>query len=267
KYSFVNEGREYIIRCFQPHRKDQAEIEYRYLCLFLEKGIKAPRPHSYSKYRDIPYIVYEKLEGEPLADCYDSLQQPKQESLCREIAENYRTLSEIQNKGDGRIQDFEEFSDPSWRTFLIGVIEKAKAISKDQHDEAFIACCRRMKEFALGIPEPNPDLIWSDFSSDNIIVDIEGRLSGFIAFEGLLSGDPLLGLGYLSAHEKNRTLVCRLIEAFHASSDSDLINFYSLIRWCRLLPYQHLPLLNGTEREPLRNFLFPAYRFISSFNK
>ena len=267
KYSFIHMNKEYIVRCFQPYRKDQPEIEYRYLCLFQERGIMSPKPLAFSTEAAIPYLIYEKLEGEPLTDIFDSLTSYAQESLCTQIADNYIRISEIRNDGYGRIQRFDEFSDCSWHEFIMQVIENAEYIARDHDDYAFLDCCGWMKKFAGTIAEPDRCLIWSDFSSDNIIVDRQGKLAGFIDFEGLLSGDPILGLGYMAAHERNEALVSKLSEALHAAAQPDLINFYSLIRWCRLLPYQHMPLLNGTPREPIEEFLAPAYRLISSFGK
>lgn len=267
KYSFLHQGRKYIIRCFQPYRKEQPALEYKYLRLFQEKGIKAPIPYAFSDSEGLPYIVYEMLEGETLSDCFDSLDSCSRNRLCNDIAANYLKIADIKGIGYGKIEEYGVFSDTTWKDFIDNVITQAQDISVKNGNKEMADCCTRLEEFANGIPEPEPCLIWSDFSSDNIIVDRHGRLSGFIDFEGLMSGDPILGLGYLNAHEENDNLVSSISKALYVSRNSELIGFYSLIRLCRLLPYQHMPLPNGTEREPLSEFLRPAYRLISSFGK
>lgn len=267
KYSFFHQGKKYIARCFQPYRNGQPQLEYGYLRLFNEKGIKAPTPLFVSPSPNAPFIVYEMLEGRTLTDCFGLLNERDQRVLGREIAVNYTRISEIQNKQYGKIEGFDRFSDTSWTTFIMHAIEDAQKIAELQRDDEMAACCGRMKDYASRMPEPLPSLIWSDFSGDNIIVDENGRLSGFIDFEGLLSGDPTLGLGYLAAHEKNRKLVSTIMDAFQESYDRELIDFYSLIRWCRLLPYQDMPLPNGEERQSLRDFLEPACKLISIYRK
>ena len=267
KYSFCHQDQKYIIRCFQSYRHNQSEIEYRYLNLFHERNIKAPKPFKYSTSTSTPFVIYEMLEGKPLSDCYKSLAPNTQISLCKEIASNYLDISTIQNNGFGRIQTFKKFSNDSWISFIMQVIENAETMAEKKGDVSLKHCCKRMRKYALNIPESSPDLIWSDFSSDNIIVDEYGKLAGFIDFEGLLSGDPILGIGYMYAHETNLDLISKLMNAFGITLNSERIAFYSLIRWCRLMPYQHLPLLNGEEREPLRKFLPNAYRLIETFKK
>lgn len=270
KYSFRHQDRNYIIRCFQPHRHKQPEIEFSYLSLFQERNIKAPRPYKFSNSDTLPFIIYEMIEGVPLADRFDSLPVHTQTSLCREIAYNYLKIAEIKNNGFGRIQAFNRFSNDSWIDFIMQAIENAETMAEKTGDVSMKHCCKRMRKYALNLPETSPDLIWSDFSSDNIIVDENGNLTGFIDFEGLISGDPTLGIGYMYAHESNTDLISKLMNAFHISANSEnseKIAFYSLIRLCRLMPYQHLPLLNGEKREPIRNFLPNAYRLIETFEK
>ena len=267
KYSFFHRDRQYIIRCFQSHRHNQPEIEYRYLSLFQKRNIKAPKPSIFSNTKTLPFIVYEMVEGVPLTDSFDSLAADAQKSLCREIASNYLKISEIQNNGFGRIQTFNKFSNDSWIVFIMQVIDNAETMAEKQGDVSMKHCCKRLRKYALKIQESSPDLIWSDFSSDNIIVDKFGNLAGFIDFEGLLSGDATLGIGYMYAHETNTNFISKLMNAFRIPAGSDNVAFYSLIRWCRLMPYQHLPLLNGEEREPLRKFLPNAYRLIKTFGQ
>lgn len=267
KYSFIHNGKKYIIRCFQQHRNNQPELEYKYLSLFQSMDIKAPVPCYYSRTHQFPFLVYERLEGETLSDCFDSFDSKTQKTLCDEIAINYLKITKITNSHFGQIVNFKEFKDTSWKAFICDAIETAKKMSLQNKDKKMLNCCEKLERFTSHIEEPAPGLIWSDFSGDNIIVSKDGILSGFIDFEGLISGDPIFGIGYFVAHEKNKKLVSLLMDSFNIMYDSTPVIFYSLIRLCRLLPYQNLPLLNGEKRMSLKEFLGPAYRQIKTFGK
>lgn len=264
KYSFLHQGEYYIARCFQRDRTWLAAIEFKYLQLFEQKGIKAPTPYVFSK-KDIPLLVYERLEGETLADIFGSLDNAKKKSLCDEIASNYSKISDIVNHGYGSMSGFGVFSDLSWQQFLLNAIDNAETYCRSNNLSIKHHIFERLTEFTHSLNDIEPRLTWSDFSCDNIIVRSDGTLSGFIDFEGLLSGDPALGTGYLKAHDSESEFYNMIQKAFGQEHDTRLIDFYAAIRWCRLLPYQKLPLPNGKERMNLNKYLPYAYKILENF--
>lgn len=261
KYSFLHQGKYYIVRCFQRERAWLATAEFNYLKLFRQKGIKAPAPCIFSEH-DIPLLVYERLEGDTLSDIFSSLDEAKKKSLCDEIASNYLKISNIINHGFGSMSGFGVFSVTSWQQFLLNAVDNAETYCNSNKLPLKPHLFERLKEFALSLKDTEPRLTWSDFSSDNIIVRRDGSLSGFIDFEGLLSGDPPLGIGYLKAHESDSEIYKRISHAFGGEYDNRLIDFYAIIRWCRLLPYQKLPLPNGEQRMALNKYLPYAYKIL-----
>lgn len=254
KYLFLNQGKYYIVRCFQPERAWLASAEYKYLELFSKEGIKAPIPYYFSE-REVPFLIYERLEGDTLSNTFYLLTEKNKKRLCDEIVQNYTKITGIKNHGFGRMYGFELFSETSWEQFLIQSINAAEEYIKTNNLSLKPNLFDELYKFAISIKVSEPRLIWSDFSSDNIIVQSNGSLSGFIDFEGLLSGDPYLGIGYFKARQSYSELYNMISESLGQEQNRRLIDFYSIIRWCRLLPYQKFPMPNGKERMPLNVFL------------
>lgn len=264
KYSFLHQGKYYIARCYQRERAWLSATEFKYLNLFKQNDIKAPTPYAFSE-KKVPLLVYERLEGETLSDVFNSLDETGKKRLCSEIAANYLKISDITNHGFGSMSGFNVFSDSSWLQFLLNAISNAESYCKSNDMQIKPHLFEKLKEYAHSLKYIEPRLTWSDFSSDNIIVKRDGSLSGFIDFEGLLSGDPTLGIGYLKAHESDSEFYSIIEQAFGQEHDNRLINFYAAIRWCRLLPYQKLPLPNGEKRMDLNKYLPYAFRILEEY--
>ena len=171
-------------------------------------------------------------------------------------------ISEIINNRYGELNGFLHFTDSTWRQFLLRSINKALLIAETKNDRTLITVCQAMIEMANEIIEPAGHLIWSDFSCDNIIVDKDGHLSGFIDFDSLISGDPILGLGYFFARSSRTVMRESILKALGIPQISTSMNFYSILRWCRLIPYLCNPLPNGQTRMPLREYLPYSYNLI-----
>lgn len=266
KYSFRQNGKRYIVRCFPPKREQNARTEFEYMALFRNEGIKAPIPCLYSE-SGVPLLVYEMLDGHTLADIYNSLSASEKLAISHEIADNYNRMSQIATAGYGKMESFGKFEYRTWQEFLLNAIEVANKIAEENHDAPMLTCYEKLAEMTPTIKEPQSRLVWSDFSSDNIIVTDNGHLSGFIDFDGLLSGDPMLGLGYFIARESNSELRRIIMASFDLTESSYLIDYYALIRWCRLLPYAAEALPNGEKRLPLNEFLPHSYDLISKLYK
>lgn len=266
KYSFTHEGEEYIIRCYPKGRGWLADVEFYYMTLFGSKGIKCPIPVK-SKTIGQAYLVYKKLAGLSLQEVYDHLSDTQRETLCSEIVDNYKLISSIKNSGFGIIKGVDDFSHPTWRGFLTESVSNALSIFQKEGNDAMIACGKGLLHYSNLQFLVEGSLVWSDFSTDNIIVSSDGHLVGFVDFEGLMSGDSMLGLGYLSAHEQNRDFVRRIIRLSGAENQQKQIDFCSVIRYCRLLPYAKSDLPNGEKREPIDTFLPYAKAKMTDFSR
>lgn len=257
KYWFESDGVKYIVRCFPPDREWLAETEFRYLQLFQQKSIKAPSPACFSVENGI--LVYEMLEGEALGTRFADMSNLEQDTLCLEIKENYKLISAISCDGFGAMLGYKVFSNSSWKDFLDESIGRAIESYNDSTDLDSGKILNGLRKYSDTITCYTSKLVWSDLSADNIIVGEDGHLAGFIDFEGLMGGDPMLGLGYFIAHEHDCLMIRKLCDAFEVSLPSVLLDFYSIIRLLRLIPYLSNKLPNGTERDDISSYLPYSY--------
>ena len=263
KYQFTISNKNYIIRCYPKGREFLAHSEYQYLLLFEKLGIRVPHAISYDEF-PFAYLIYEKLEGDCLSDVFDSLPNDIQQVLCGQIYENFELMSSIQTDGFGNMVGYNEFKNSSWLNFIYSELSRSftyLATVNKPFD------CQILKTYLLEfinsrIKNKN-DLVWSDFNPDNIIVTKEGELAGFIDFEGLIGGDSMLGIGYLQAKNGDSLFYRRLYEFCHLFQFGDIINFYSVFRYLRLVPYEMTRLPNGCRRESVESFLPNSIKIIN----
>lgn len=263
KYIFSQQGQRYIARCYPPGREWLAEAEFRYLKLFESLHIKVPKTCQFKKDGQA-MLVYEMLEGQPLSEVYEILSDAVKETLCRDIVCHYKKIAHVRGTGFGQMTGFRSYAHLSWTDFLEEAIAGAETVFKVQRDKEKLQLCRILSTYAEQISPMKPSLVWGDLSMDNIIVKADGTLSGFIDFECLIAGDPLFGLGHLIAHEQETDFVNRLFRLYGVC-DRQRVDFYAVMRYCRLLPYSCQKLPNGEERTPIREFLPYAYKRINLF--
>lgn len=263
KFMFSQGGQRYIARCYPPGREWLAEMEYRYLKLFESFHAKVPKTCQFKKDGQA-MLVYEMLEGYTLSEVYETLSDAVKETLCRDIVIHYKKISGILETGFGQVTGYQTYAHTSWNDFLSEAIAGAATVFKTQGNKEKIQLCCGLSAYAKRLPTIAPSLVWGDLSTDNIIVKPDGTLVGFIDFEGLIAGDPLFGLGHLIAHEQETDFVNRLFRLYGVD-DRQRVDFYAVLRYCRLLPYGSQKLPNGAERMPIEQFLPYAYKRIRLF--
>jgi hypothetical protein len=272
KFEFTYHNINYIIRIYPQNREEIASLEKEIYGILTEHNIKIPLYITSSielRHSKINFIIYRKLEGFTLREIFTRLSDEQKTNLVCQIKENYERISEIKTKGSGIITNSVNCSHSLWINFLKDVINKSypyiiktdslKGINSTRLLEKLLA------EVKVYIPERN-NLIWSDFSEDNIIISEKGQLIGFIDFECMMGGDSLLGIGYLYAQDGDAEFSQLYNSLFVNESQYRLIKFYSVIRYLRLLSYLHLPLPNGQVRDPLNKFLPKAYEIIKQYS-
>lgn len=263
KYLVQNGHRKYIARCFPKGREWLAEMEYKYLCLFQTLNIKAPKPYRYTV-SPISIILYEYIEGTTLSDIYGDLSATVKKTLVGEIVRNYELISSVKPSGYGRSCGYDHWSNESWIQFLRKEILQTRDIADTRNDEVAMKCCGGMLNNIPDVAHSQLGLIWSDFSMDNIIVDHDGNLSGFIDFEGLMSGDTRLGIGYLLAHEKS-TFVDDILTYLKLGKDNSALIFYAVFRYIRMYPYLKQNMPNGVSRDSVDEFLAYSVKHLKLF--
>lgn len=261
----------YAVRCYPNFRSWLAKIEYDYLEAFVKNGIKAPVPFTYcNKKGCISYIIYYWVEGETLKDKQEKLSDEQINTICDEVVENYRQISEIKTTKYGRVAEGGIFNYDSWKRFLQSEIEQSRLFFKHEQDEVNCEICDGLYEYAEQIPKSSPCLVWSDFSLDNIIISEDNKLAAFIDFEGLMSGDPLLGISYLLSQDGNSRIKRCILQKYGLYENLEHrkhLDFYSVFRYIRLAPYAKIPTPNNSPRDKIDNFLHYASTVKCNFKK
>lgn len=256
KFAFGVDGKRYIARCYPEERGYLAEAECRYMQEFRERGIQCPRPVRMIDIGQYPCLIYERLEGRMLSEVYEGMSEDEKDRICREIINNYMRISEISCYGFGCMLGYRKFAYGSMSDMIGDVVREAEGwiMQYESMNPQTKIVLEKFKERAMCFREKKPVLVWSDLDMDNIIVDVQGRLVGFVDFEGLMGADVNLGLGFLQAHENNSDFVVRLMKMLPELEKWE-VDFYAMMRYLRILPYTHMPLPNGTKRDNLNKYL------------
>ena len=252
KFVFDNK---YIIRCYPECRGYLAEAEYQYMQEFLRRGILCPKPVKIVHVKQSSCLIYERVEGKMLTDVYDGMSATKKDTICAEIIQNYLYISQMPCNGYGEMLGYQQFTYQSMSDWFRRVIENAEKwmVQYGTEDLFNRSILETFREKTAIIKSQIPVLVWSDFSMDNIIVDEDGHLAGFVDFEGLMAIDSTLGIGYMQAHENNSDFSRRIIDQIHVNKE--IVDFYALLRYLALLPQAYKNLPNGTKRQPIESYL------------
>lgn len=256
KYEYTEGGISYIARCYPEDRSFLADAEFYYMQQFKRLKILAPEPIKYVKNGKTAVLVYKKLEGTPLSDVWTGLTKEEKLNSCKQIVANYKAINSIECEGVGRMRAYNVFSHDKWSEFENSVEADVRRtsgsdIKGDQLDD-FI---ENWFDMSSAIDKDAHRLVWSDFSQDNIIVNVHGELAGFVDFEGLMSGDYLLGVGYMMAHENDSEFAQMILNEFGLESKNEALMYYAQLRYLRIFPYRNLPLPNGEKRDKLEDYL------------
>lgn len=258
-YKMYTKTKVYVVRCYPISRSWLAEVEYSYLINFAKKGIKSPLPICISRAKSkISYLIYEWVEGETLNNKYNSLNNEQINIICDEVIDNYNKINEVKADKYGAVNSGGVYEHSTWRHFLKTEIEKSRKYFKRINDIKHINICNGLFDYVVNIPEPLPCLVWSDFSFDNIIISNDNHLAAFIDFEGIMSGDSFLGLGYILSHQYTHPFTKLILERYNTKDNikvKEILDFYAIFRYIRLFPYTNINTPNNTTREPIDTFL------------
>lgn len=259
-------GHDVIVRCYPPSRSALVYQEPELLSRC--KSIQLPVPHLIGDSRSGPdapfeYMVYHRIDGEPLADALPKLDSDHRSLLAEDLASHLNRLEEISFEGFGELESGSVASSLSWSSFVeesiylgISAIKLHKLLEPDIVWK--IESAIHSNWFHL--PTNHQRLIWGDINFENILVGSNGHVAGLIDFEGCMSGDPLATLGYAAAVHGTHPFYHQLLMSWAeplTREDTDWIDWYTLLRVLRLAPYAHLPLPTGRPRDKLVS-IFPG---------
>lgn len=270
-YKMKTNNKTYVVRCYPNTRGWLAEVEYSYLLDFVKNGIKVPLPICKNKVGGkLAYLIYEWVEGETLNDKFSHLRYEEINNICLEVIDNYNKINEIKEIKYGEVNKDRIYEYNTWSNFLKTEIEKSRKYFKCRNDVEHIKICNGLLDYVENIKEPSPCIVWSDFSFDNIIISNDNHLAAFIDFEGLMSGDRLLAIGYVLSNKPNHPFTRRILEQYNIDENTEakkLLDFYAVFRYIRLLPYENFNTPNNNIRDSIDEFLPYVKTIENQFNK
>lgn len=260
----------FIIRIYPQKRRGLEHFEPALFRIFNEKEIKSPEYIGSSieyPFESYKYILYKFLPGRSLTQVYHTLSDEDKSHLIREIIENLVKITEIECNGYGTLSEGLNAKYESWQAFLFEAYYNGREGLKASN----IFEVELLNEFHRIFPLPQNrthsecNLVWLDFHPDNIIVDDSNRLSGFVDFEEMISGDPAVSIAYLYARLGNNDFYNRIIKEFFAkvgAVSKNSIAEYAMLRAFRIAPYLSEKLPTGRERD---NF-FSVFKGLGELN-
>lgn len=252
KFQFIAKEEEYVIRFYPKERSLIANKEYRILSNLRHNQCLVPNVEYTFCDKAISFIIYKKLSGITLSE----LEGPLESSLLSEISINLKCITELKHDFYGDIMT-DDSKYTSWKKAVetevkIGLSELYSSVEFSHlYNKIERYMTNILRKDNLFVVEKN--LVWTDCDRNNIIVK-DGRLIGFIDFESCFSGDPLMMLGYLFAKEGKSDLFEKVFSEFSQKDDLEIVYFYSLFRFLRIIKYQSFPLPNGQLRTPIFNY-------------
>jgi aminoglycoside phosphotransferase (APT) family kinase protein len=249
----------YIVRFYPPGRESVVDCEPDLWSRFRREGVPVPVVLADSRTgprAQLAYVAYHMIEGEMLSDALIRRDAAGREMLAGSLVESLRRLGSLEFEGSGELVTSRRATHQSWQAFVRNSIEAGKlALRRYSLVNGEIADLLDVVLDSVPVPDwsATPRFVWGDIAFDNILVDPQGRIAGFIDFESCMSGDPLATLGYCLAMHGDHSFCATLLDTWPGIDHEgrDRICFYAILRALRLAPYAHKPLPTGRPRDAL----------------
>jgi len=263
----------YVLRIYPSENTTNIKQEFAMMQKLFAAGCKVPEPVIFSEENDQRFLIYKFIEGKSLSFLSASLTNLEIENIAAEIINNMLHISVQEVNGFGF-----SFLSPkkydSWKEFLLEYIDRGDFYLRKNKmfDEYTIESILDFaKKHVDQIEIEKPNFVWCDFSQGNIIIH-KNKLAGFVDFEGCVSGDPVIALGYLFAIEGNSKFFNAILNCYrkHNPVAYERILFYAIIRLLRFSKYVNNPFPTGIKRDPVPDYfkgLPIAIEYIQSKNK
>jgi aminoglycoside phosphotransferase (APT) family kinase protein len=251
----------YVVRFYPSTRSGVVEYEPDVLRRATTAGVRVPEVVEDSRRgpaAELHYIVYKWIVGHPLSAQYSALTSLQRGALGREMVVQFDRLLQVEFAGYGDVIDGRRAGSATWAGFIEAAIRdgvaavKNMALLPSSSTAALGRLAEQIPEILVAVP---PRLVWADVSPGNVLVNDDGRLEGLIDFEGVLSGDGLLALGYCQSLFDRRELLMDLAHAWSTPlgpAEWRRIDLYAVVRALRNAPFYVHPLLpTGGRRSPL----------------
>jgi aminoglycoside phosphotransferase (APT) family kinase protein len=266
KYSVdAANGQRFVVRFYPQNRASVVNYEPDVMRLCRERGMRLPEVIASSANGPaavLEYMVYKMIPGVPMQTRLPSLSQESLSRVCEELIQEVLILNEIKIDGFGDLMDSGRAPFDSWLSFVRGTFVDGLAFARTHSllpgilldDIDLIG--QHLGRFSY---TGAPSLSWGDISPGNIIISEGDEIAGLIDFEGVLSADFQLNLGFLRARYAGSDFYITMADKWPARNDEAAFArsaLYVIVRALRLTLYALESLLPaGAERQPLESFL------------
>lgn len=250
-----NSDQKFVIRIYPEERRNIVHYEPQVLKELNKAGVKSPKYIDHDD-GEWAYLIYEYLPGRSLDEIYSSLNLDERKILAIEIVENLLKINEIKCNGFGALIDGFKGDSDKWENFLVNAYYKGKNDIKritNLHPKL-------LSDFDRNFPNnlleniSSCGLSWLDFHPKNIIVNDDGKLSGFVDFEEMVFGDTDISIGYLFSREGKSSFYEEILDSYKTKArpiKQNKIEDYAVFRIFRIVPYLNSPLPTGQPRDEL----------------
>jgi aminoglycoside phosphotransferase (APT) family kinase protein len=255
KYKIKVRHAAYILRIYPPANTTRTDLEFEVMHGLFSMGCKVPEPVRYNNAAGLHWLLYKFIEGQPLSNLLHALTTTEINTIAAQIMHNLLNFSKLPVQGFGFLLTGEEIFS-NWNNFLLQSIQRGAAylplMNEFDNPTIDLLLAFATKQTDL-ISTSATALVWSDFSPGNIIIHNKS-LAGLVDFEGCISGDATLALGYLFAIEGHSSFFESMLLQFkkHFVITHEQIVFYTIIRLFRLSKYFNVAFPTGIHRDPLK---------------
>ena len=265
KYSVEScHGHHFIVRFYPQDRGSVVTYEPDVMRRCRERGMRVPEVMASSQTGPparLEYMVYRAIPGISMQDRLAALSQHSLSRICAELIDELRVLNDIEIDGFGDLVDGYRARFDSWLSFVEKTFVDGLAFARAQsllprqllNDVDLIG-----QHLGRFLYTGQPSLSWGDISPGNVILGEGDQIAGLVDFEGILSADFQLNLGFLRARYAGSNFYKIVAEHWPDRRDevaSARSALYVIIRALRLVPYALEPLPTGINREDLETFL------------
>jgi aminoglycoside phosphotransferase (APT) family kinase protein len=270
-YKFAVElpnGERYVVRFYPRSRASVVEYEPDLLRRCSDVGLGTPQVVIDSRtgpWAEMNYVVYQMIEGMPLAHKLSSLSSEGLRQIARDIIHRLQGLAQLSVLGYGDLvaadrARFDSLSDFFARSFAQGLktAEESQLWPREMIEKLWSIA----RKIGTRVQENRVGLTWGDLSVENILIDPNNGVAGLVDFEGVIAANPLLNLGYAYARYYPSAFFDALARAWQAplnKSQWHSIHFYCVLRAVRLAQFAAEPLPTGHSRTTIEDLL-PGFR-------
>jgi aminoglycoside phosphotransferase (APT) family kinase protein len=260
----LGSGERFIVRFYPPGREGVVDYEPDLLRRSAAAGLPVPMVVTDARCgpsSPLAYVLYRRLEGSSLGDCWSELDGPARQRVARQLSAVLKRLNTVAIEGWGELVTAWRARETSWVEFVGRVIDEGMAVANETRalPAELLETVRSIRAALGSIPPPErPGLVWADVSPDNVLIDPDAGVAGLLDFESCIGGELCANLGYCFAGQVGTGFYEALREAWMdeaTEAEAARIELYPMVRAMRIAKFAHGPLPTGRPRDSLEDLL------------